>query len=117
MHDISRQLQLYSGALPLSRGTTLTWLSFSSEGLLAAADSDGVIRLRNHDYGGCWVPVFTASAVRKNAELYWPVAVDLRQLMCVQCTATQPTPTVSYVWQQQRHCYCHVVTTSTSTSQ
>ena len=37
--DMATQASLHSGPLPLSAGTSLTWLGFSEEGLLAAYDS------------------------------------------------------------------------------
>ncbi|KAL3149950.1 hypothetical protein ABBQ38_013311 [Trebouxia sp. C0009 RCD-2024] len=93
--DVSQQQQVHHGPLPLTPGTTLSWLGFSEESLLASYDSEGVLRLRSREYGGCWVPAFVSSQQRKNSEVYWPVSLTLTQLTCIVCTATQPIPQVS----------------------
>jgi hypothetical protein len=62
--DVARHAQLASGPLPLARGAPLAWLGFSEEGLPAAADGAGVVRLRTAEWGGAWVPVFDARLAR-----------------------------------------------------
>lgn len=57
----AEQRQLHGGPLPLSPGATLSWLGFSEEGLLAAYDSEGELRLRSGDFGGAWVTAFSAA--------------------------------------------------------
>ncbi len=48
--------------MPLSPGATLAWLGFSEEGLLAAYDSSGELRLRSELFCGAWVTAFSATA-------------------------------------------------------
>ena len=43
-YDIATSSRTAHGPLPLTPGTTLSWIGFSEEGLLAAADSAGVLR-------------------------------------------------------------------------
>ena len=40
VHDVAERRQLHGGRLPLSAGASLSWLSFTEEGLLAALDSE-----------------------------------------------------------------------------
>ena len=104
-----------STPLPLSRRATLAWLGFSEEGLLAAYDSAGVMRVR--PLGGLaavggsgaaaalatapaaagpaasdaasahWTPVFDAAVARKGTEVFWPVGLAGDALHCVVCKA------------------------------
>jgi hypothetical protein len=62
VYDVSEQRETASGALPLTPGASLAWLGFSEEGLLAAYDSEGELRLRTPDFGGAWVPLFSSAA-------------------------------------------------------
>ena len=57
----AEQRQLHGGPLPLSPAASLAWLGFSEEGLLAAYDSEGELRLRSGDFGGAWVTAFSAA--------------------------------------------------------
>lgn len=106
--------------LPLSHRSTLTWLGFSEEGLLATYDSAGVMRVRPVGglaaVGGCgaaaalaaapasagpaaadaagshWTPVFDSAVARKGAEVFWPVGLAGDSLHCVVCKAGAPEP-------------------------
>lgn len=60
--SFAEQRQAHGGPLPLSPGSTLGWLGFSEEGLLAAYDSVGELRLRSELFGGAWVTAFSAAA-------------------------------------------------------
>ena len=52
------------------------------------------MRVRGDDYGGAWVPVFTAERERKGEETFWPVGLDMRHLYCIVCPAGSPVPQV-----------------------
>eukprot|EP00887_Chlorella_sp_A99_P000454 scaffold17.g454.t1 len=91
VHDVSEQRRLHGGVLPLSPGARLTWLGFSEEGLLAAGDSEGELRVRGPEFGGAWVTVFSAAAERKSTEQYWLVGLSAKELTCIVCaTASEP---------------------------
>jgi chromosome transmission fidelity protein 4 len=46
------------------------------QGLLAAGDSSGVVRVRTGEFGCSWVPVFSSAAVRTSeAEKHWLVGL------------------------------------------
>ncbi|KNC55775.1 transducin/WD-40 repeat family protein [Thecamonas trahens ATCC 50062] len=45
------------GDLPLSPGSTLTWIGFSDIGELVTTDSAGVIRARTSAWGSAWLPI------------------------------------------------------------
>lgn len=47
IYDAQSQQAVDSGSLLLSAKSTLTWLGFTKEGRLAAADSTGVVRVRS----------------------------------------------------------------------
>lgn len=53
---------MHGGPLPLSPAASLAWLGFAEEGLLAAYDTEGELRLRSADFGGSWVTAFSAAA-------------------------------------------------------
>jgi chromosome transmission fidelity protein 4 len=65
--DVPRQAAASSGPLPLGRGAALAWAGFTDEGLPAAFDSAGVMRVRTPEWGGAWAPVFEAKAARAGA--------------------------------------------------
>jgi chromosome transmission fidelity protein 4 len=65
--DAARQAEAASGPLPLGRGAALAWLGFTDEGLPAAYDGAGVMRVRTPEWGGAWAPVFDARAARQGA--------------------------------------------------
>lgn len=81
--------------LALSPGSTLTWMGFSEEGMLATYDSEGVLRVRSPEYGGSWLPVFVAAAERKGAEHFWVFSLSMRskEVQCIVC-AHSPEPIV-----------------------
>ena len=76
---------LSRGALPLSPGSTLTWLGHVEQhgsedisGAIAYAASDGVVRVRTPAFGGSFAPVFRSSDARaQEGEHHWPVAVSV----------------------------------------
>jgi chromosome transmission fidelity protein 4 len=91
VHDVTEQRLLHSGALPLSAGASLAWLGFSAEGQLTSVDSLGVLRLRTPEFGGAWVPAFSAAAERKGAENFWVFAVGGGEAQCIVCAnASEP---------------------------
>ncbi|KAI8464009.1 MAG: hypothetical protein J3K34DRAFT_526538 [Monoraphidium minutum] len=94
--DVARQGRVAEGALPLSRGAGLAWLGFSEEGLPAALDTAGVMRLRGQEWGGMWGPVFDSKLARAEgtSEAFWPVSVSCRELTCVVTTEAAPHPPV-----------------------
>jgi hypothetical protein len=102
VYDVADDGQLFSGVLPLSKGAKLTWLGFSVEGVLAAADSAGVLRIRGAEYGGCWVPVFDAKRESKQGEVFWHVGLSVYEakVSMVVCSPQQPHPQVCFIYFQ-----------------
>ncbi|PSC69197.1 WD repeat and HMG-box DNA-binding 1 isoform B [Micractinium conductrix] len=88
LYDVAEQRQLHAGPLPLSPGSTLSWVGFSEEGLLAAYDSEQELRVRSPDFGGSWVTLFSAAAERKSTEQYWLVGLSAKELQCIVCANT-----------------------------
>jgi chromosome transmission fidelity protein 4 len=96
VYDTDSGAQTASGSLPLTPGEQLTWLGFSEDGLLAACDSAGVLRLRTGDFGGAWVPVFSSSAARSSdAERHWVVGLSGAEVYAVVCKAPDSAPAVA----------------------
>lgn len=52
------------------------------------------MRVRSPAFGGAWVPVFASEAARRAAETHWPVGLNARELRCIVCNPSQPTPQV-----------------------
>ncbi|KAJ9533673.1 hypothetical protein QJQ45_026735, partial [Haematococcus lacustris] len=86
-------------------GALLTWMAFTSEGLLAVGDSTGVLRLRSGpssqwtgspQFGGCWVAVWdgaaAAAGATKGSQVHWPVAITGTTVYSILCSAQQPYP-------------------------
>jgi len=95
VYDTDSGAQTAAGALPLTPGEHVAWLGFSEDGLLAAADSAGVLRLRTGEFGGAWVPVFSAAAVRSSdAERHWVVGLSGAEVYAVVCKAPDLAPAV-----------------------
>ncbi|KAG2664398.1 hypothetical protein I3760_16G080400 [Carya illinoinensis] len=82
--NISSGTQPLRGRLPLTPGSRLTWFGFSEEGLLSSNDSKGVLRVFTNQYGGSWLPLFSASK-EKSDENYWVVGLNASKLFCIVC--------------------------------
>lgn len=69
----------------LSPGAQLSWLGFSEEGLLAAEDTEGELRVLSPGWGGsAWVPLFSADRARQSGtESYWLVGCSAAEIACV----------------------------------
>ncbi|KAK9669066.1 hypothetical protein RND81_13G106900 [Saponaria officinalis] len=93
--NISNGTQPLKGRLPLSPGSSLTWFGFSEEGQLAFYDSMGVLRVYSDQFGGSWLPLFSASKVKKADENYWVVGLNAEKLFCIICKSPDSYPKVS----------------------
>ncbi|KAJ4960748.1 hypothetical protein NE237_020658 [Protea cynaroides] len=92
---ISNATQPFCGPLPLTPGSYLTWLGFSEEGQLSSYDSKGVLRVFTNQYGGSWLPIFSASKEQKAEGNYWLVGLNMSKLFCVVCKAPDTFPQVT----------------------
>ncbi|XP_022968783.1 WD repeat and HMG-box DNA-binding protein 1 [Cucurbita maxima] len=93
--NISNETQLLRGHLPLTPGSHLAWFGFSEEGKLSSYDSKGVLRVFTSQYGGSWVPLFSARKERKSDEKYWVVGLNTSKLFCVICKNSESYPQVT----------------------
>ena len=94
--DTTQGTRLCEGPMPLSPAARLSWLGFSDDGCLAAADSTGVLRLRGSAFGGCWMPVFDSTTARaSDAERHWHVGLSSSEVYAVVVKAPDTCPTVS----------------------
>ncbi|GLU20307.1 hypothetical protein SLE2022_365140 [Rubroshorea leprosula] len=91
---ISNGTQPFQGRLPLTPGSHLTWFGFSEEGQLSSYDSKGVLRVFTCQYGGSWLPLFSASKEKKSDENYWVVGLNSSRLFCIVCKNPDTCPQV-----------------------
>ncbi|CAK7323182.1 unnamed protein product [Dovyalis caffra] len=92
--DISNGTQPLTGCLPLTPGSHLTWFGFSEEGQLSSYDSKGVLRVFTSQFGGSWLPIFSASKEKKSDESYWVVGLNASKLFCIVCKSSDMFPQV-----------------------
>lgn len=83
--NVSNGTQSLRSRLPLTPGSYLTWFGFSEEGQLSSYDSKDVLRVSTSQYGGSWLPLFSASRGKKSGESYWVVGLNSSKLFCVVC--------------------------------
>ncbi|MQM19924.1 hypothetical protein Taro_052937, partial [Colocasia esculenta] len=94
--NLSKGTQSIRCPLPLTPGSVLSWFGFSEEGQLSAYDSQGVLRVFTSQFGGTWLPLFSASKVRKSEEEnYWVVGLNMSKLFCIVCKSPDSCPLVS----------------------
>ncbi|XP_028763635.1 WD repeat and HMG-box DNA-binding protein 1 [Neltuma alba] len=90
--NIPNETQLLKGCLPLTPGSSLTWFGFSEDGQLSSYDSKGVLRVFTSQYGGSWLPLFSAN--KEKDENYWVVGLNASKLFCVICKKPDTFPQV-----------------------
>ncbi|KAK4426922.1 hypothetical protein Salat_1461000 [Sesamum alatum] len=90
--NIAHGTQPLRGRLPLTPGSCLTWLGFSEEGHLSSFDSKGVLRVFTSQYGGSWLPLFSASKLKKPDENYWVAGLSASKLFCIVCKSPESFP-------------------------
>ncbi|CAJ1975495.1 unnamed protein product [Sphenostylis stenocarpa] len=91
--NIPQGTRLLQGRLPISPGSSLNWFGFSEEGQLCSYDSKGVLRSYTSQFGGRWVPLFSASKEKSN-ENYWVTGLNASKLFCVVCKKPDHFPQV-----------------------
>ncbi|XP_047163216.1 protein ENHANCER OF LHP1 1 [Vigna umbellata] len=91
--NIPQGIQLLQGRLPISPGSSLSWFGFSEEGQLCSYDSKGVLRSYTSQFGGRWVPLFSALKEKSN-ENYWVTGLNASKLFCVVCKKPEEFPQV-----------------------
>ncbi|PON84352.1 Guanine nucleotide-binding protein, beta subunit [Trema orientale] len=92
--NIYNGTQPLRGRLPLTPGSHLTWFGFSDEGQLSSYDSKGVLRVFTSQFGGSWLPLFSASKEKKSDENYWVVGLNASKLFCILCKNPELFPQV-----------------------
>ncbi|KAI3970779.1 hypothetical protein MKX01_024426 [Papaver californicum] len=88
------ETQPIKGRLPLTPGSCLTWLGYSEEGHLSSYDSKGVLRVFTSQFGGSWLPLFSASK-DKPEDNYWVVGLNDNKLFCILCKSPITYPLVT----------------------
>ncbi|KAG6413774.1 hypothetical protein SASPL_126488 [Salvia splendens] len=90
--NISHGSQPLRGLLPLTPGSNLTWFGFSEEGQLSSFDSKGILRVFTSQFGGTWLPLFSASKIKKSEENYWVAGLNASKLFCIVCKSPETFP-------------------------
>ncbi|KAL1554815.1 WD repeat and HMG-box DNA-binding protein 1-like [Salvia divinorum] len=90
--NISHGSQPLRGRLPLTPGSKLTWFGFSEEGQLSSFDSKGILRVFTSQFGGTWLPLFSASKIKKSEENYWVAGLNASKLFCIVCKSPESFP-------------------------
>ncbi|KAL5725663.1 hypothetical protein ACHQM5_008782 [Ranunculus cassubicifolius] len=93
--NISNGTQPRGGRLPLTPGSRLSWFGFSEEGQLSSYDSKGTLRVFTHQFGGSWIPVFSASKEKKSDESYWMVGLNASKVFVIVCESPDIYPLVT----------------------
>jgi chromosome transmission fidelity protein 4 len=94
-YAVQDQRLLRQSSVSLCPGATVAWMGYTEEGMLAVYDSEGVLRVLSPEFGGSWVPVFSAAAERRGGEHFWVFAVSIKrsEVQCIVCANT-PEPAV-----------------------
>ncbi|XP_057952371.1 protein ENHANCER OF LHP1 1 [Malania oleifera] len=95
VYNFCNGTQSHRGRLPLSPGSCLMWFGFSEEGQLSSYDSKGVLRVFTNQFGGSWLPLFSANKEKKMEEKYWVVGLNTSKLFCVVCKSPDIYPRVT----------------------
>ncbi|CAG8704794.1 1128_t:CDS:2, partial [Cetraspora pellucida] len=98
LYNVQSHEILQKDTIPISKGSTLQWIGFSTEGLPAIFDSKGVLSILHHHRQhnqARWVPVLDVSINRKEEEInwiYWPVWLTGTTLFCFICKGGDTYP-------------------------
>jgi len=91
--DINKNKFVHQGMLPVSPGSTLSWVGFTwNLNNLASFDSKGVVRmLLSKNY--TWIPVLHSNKNTKGkSDTVWPIYVTPENLMCHVCKGQRNYP-------------------------
>lgn len=91
--NVPHGTQLLRDRLPLTPGSSLSWFGFSEQGQLSSYDSKGVLRSYTSQFGGSWLPLFSAIK-EKSDEIYWVAGLNASKLFCVICKKPDIFPPV-----------------------
>eukprot|EP01064_Diplonema_japonicum_P023559 TRINITY_DN33990_c0_g1_i1.p1 TRINITY_DN33990_c0_g1~~TRINITY_DN33990_c0_g1_i1.p1 ORF type:complete len:1183 (+),score=287.02 TRINITY_DN33990_c0_g1_i1:42-3551(+) len=71
MWNLSTKAAVRSGVpVPLSKDSTVTWMGWADEGMLAVQDSNQVIRVLSSNFGASWIPVYDPKATQTFERLH-----------------------------------------------
>ncbi|KAF0471942.1 Chromosome transmission fidelity protein 4 [Gigaspora margarita] len=91
LYNVRTHEILQKDILPITKGSTLKWMGFSTNGLPAIFDSKGVLTILHHHRQtnqGRWVPILNVLSNRKEEEInwtYWPAWFTETTLFCFIC--------------------------------
>ncbi|KAJ3038284.1 hypothetical protein HK097_003216 [Rhizophlyctis rosea] len=97
LYNLQKEVTVKKDALPISKGSLLTWVGISEIGMPATYDTNGIVRVLL-PYGDFqWIPVLDSTMAKRarseeSATIYWPVDVTDREFMCVVCKGADKHP-------------------------
>ncbi|CAG8641343.1 6268_t:CDS:2, partial [Scutellospora calospora] len=100
LYNVRSHEILQKDKLPITKGSTLKWLEFSTEGVPVIFDSKGVLSILHHhrqSNQARWVPILDLSINRKEEEInwtYWPVWLTETNLFCFICKGEDSYPPI-----------------------
>ncbi|KAF9374209.1 hypothetical protein CPC16_001431 [Podila verticillata] len=100
VYNVETGQRIQQGMLPVADDTYVTWLGFSTGGIPAFYDDNGVMHVLNYyrrvDQGQ-WSPILDTSLVVTESETvstphYWPVSLTDEAMKCVKCKRNEAEP-------------------------
>ncbi|KAF9298822.1 hypothetical protein BGZ74_009205 [Mortierella antarctica] len=100
VYNVETGQRIQQALLPVADDTYVTWLGFSSGGIPAFYDDNGVMHVLNYyrrvDQGQ-WTPILDSSLVVAESETvstphYWPVSLTDEAMKCVKCKRNEAEP-------------------------
>ncbi|KAG0029871.1 hypothetical protein BGZ82_007694 [Podila clonocystis] len=100
VYNVETGQRIQQAMLPVADDTYVTWLGFSSGGIPAFYDDNGVLHVLNYyrrvDQGQ-WTPILDTSLVVAESETvstphYWPVSLTDEAMKCVKCKRNEAEP-------------------------
>lgn len=93
VYNVETGQRIQQALLPVADDTYVTWLGFSTGGIPAFYDDNGVMHVLNYyrrvDQGQ-WAPILDSSLVVVESETvstphYWPISLTDEAMKCVKC--------------------------------
>ncbi|KAF9315034.1 hypothetical protein BG003_003535 [Podila horticola] len=100
VYNVETGQRIQQALLPVADDTYVTWLGFSTGGIPAFYDDNGVMHVLNYyrrvDQGQ-WAPILDSSLVVVESETvstphYWPISLTDEAMKCVKCKRNEAEP-------------------------
>jgi hypothetical protein len=93
--DVATCNLLHKGKLAISMGASLVWIGISAEGILHAADSEGILFTIDQSYNGVWIPIWSSNKKCEEYLMsYFIIGATKSHVVCITCNTKDNIPTV-----------------------